>query len=396
MEAEKKNNDWCTAKALEYYNIENWGAGYFGVNDKGHLCVFPYGQTGPSIDMCDVIDEIGDKKLALPCVVRFQDILRSRVITLNKSFEKHIQENNYRGKYFGVYPIKVNQMREVVEEILDAGAPYHHGLEAGSKGELLSVLAYNTDTEALTICNGYKDEEFMRLAMLGRKLDRKVIVVIEKLSELPLLLKIAEEMQVEPIIGLRAKLSTQGAGKWVSSSGDFAKFGLTTPEMIQAVEILKQAGKTHFLKLFHFHAGSQLTNISTIKEAVNEGARMYAKLRKMGLCIEYFDVGGGLGVDYEGANSTSHSSMNYTLDEYVADLVYSLQQICKDEKVPEPNIVSESGRAIAAHHSCMIMSVFGNIQIGMNPSFAEKREGEHEIVSKMRETVLGITVKNIH
>ncbi len=393
--SKKSTPDWSITKALEYYNIENWGSGYFGINDKGNMCVFPYGQPGPTIDFMDVVDEIRDKKLTLPCVVRFQDILRSRVQMLIKTFAKHISEMNYSGKYFGVYPIKVNQMREVVEEILDAGQGHHFGLEAGSKGELISVLAYNTDPEALTICNGYKDEEYMRLALLGRKIDRKVVVVIEKLSELPLLLKIADEMQVEPMIGFRAKLSTPGAGKWVSSSGDFAKFGLTTPEIIEAVQILKKAGKENTLKLFHFHVGSQLTDIRSVKEAVNEGMRFYAKLRKMGLGIEYFDVGGGLGVDYEGANSTSDSSMNYSLDEYVADIVYTVQKICKDEEVPEPHIVSESGRAVAAHHSCVILSIFGNIQVGMTPVDTAVAASDVDVVVRMKETFLGLTAKNV-
>ena len=274
-------------------------------------------------------------------------------------------------RYFGVYPIKVNQMREVVEEILDAGAPYHYGLEAGSKGELLVVLGMNADPEALTICNGYKDEEFLRLALLGRKLGRKVIVVIEKLSELPQLLKLGEEMGVEPMIGLRSKLSTRGTGKWEGSSGDFAKFGLTVPELIHAVRILKDAGKEHCAKLLHFHVGSQLTEIRVVKDAVNEGARVYAKLRKMGLPIEYFDVGGGMGVDYVGVQmngnaqpGTIASTVNYTLDEYVGDVVYNVQRVCVNEGVPEPHLVSESGRAITAHHSCIIMNVFGHIEIG--------------------------------
>lgn len=390
-----KNTDWSIAKALEYYNIEGWGSGYFGINEKGHLCVTPYGKPGPTIDMLDVIDEIHDKKLSLPCVVRFQDILRSRVDTLIKTFEKQIAEQNYSGRYFGVYPIKVNQMREVVEEILDAGAPGHFGLEAGSKGELVSVLAYNTDPEALTICNGYKDEDYMRLALLGRKLGRKVIVVIEKLSELSQLLTLAAEMQVEPFIGLRAKLSTPGAGKWVSSSGDFAKFGLTIPEIIQAVEFLREKKMEHVLKLFHFHAGSQLTDIRTIKEAVNEGGRIYAKLRKMGFNVEYFDVGGGLGVDYEGANNTSDSSMNYTLEEYVADVIFNLQQICREEKVPEPNIVSESGRAVTAHHSCVIVPVFGSIEVGSREEDLLKRSSESPVVLQMRDIVSGLNSKNL-
>src|SRR6202521_4083991 len=233
------SSDWSIEKALQLYNIPGWGAGYFSINDKGHLIVHPHGQPGPQIDLMDVVDDIQERKLGFPCVVRFQDVLRARVKAINEAFGKGIVEQGYGGRYYGVYPVKVNQMREVVEEILDAGAPYHYGLEAGSKGELLLVLGFNVDPEAVTICNGYKDEEFLRLALLGRKLGRKIIVVVEKLSELPHLLRLAEEMNVQPLIGLRSKLSTKGTGKWESRSGDFAKFGLTTPELIRAVEMLK-------------------------------------------------------------------------------------------------------------------------------------------------------------
>ena len=299
-------------------------------------------------------------------------------------------------------------MREVVEEILDAGAPYHFGLEAGSKGELLIVLALNTDPEALTICNGYKDDEYLRLALLGRKLGRKIIVVIEKLSELPHLLRLADEMNVSPLIGLRSKLSTKGTGKWESSSGDFAKFGLTTPELIKAVEILRTAGKTEACKLFHFHVGSQLTDIRTVKDVVNEGARIYAKLRKMGLGIEYFDVGGGLGVDYVGARSTAYaSSLNYTVDEYARDVVDTVQQICGNEGVAEPHLVSESGRALTAHHSCLLMNVFGHIEFGETGAVHDEPTGapgaiapvvepvnEAPLVREMKEIVAGLTPKN--
>jgi arginine decarboxylase len=357
--------DWSIEKALQLYNIPGWGAGYFSINDKGHLIVHPHGQPGPQIDLMDVIDDIRERKLGFPCVVRFQDVLRARVKQLNEAFRTAIAQHSFKGQYFGVYPTKVNQMREVVEEILDAGAPYHMGLEAGSKGELLIVLALNTDPEALTICNGYKDEEYLRLALLGRKLGRKVIVVIEKLSELPHLLRLSEEMNVQPLIGLRSKLSTKGTGKWESSSGDFAKFGLTTPELIKAVELLRARKMEGQVKLFHFHVGSQLTDIRTVKDVVNEGARIYAKLRKMGLALEYFDCGGGLGVDYVGAHTNKFvSSLNYSLDEYAADVIYSLQQICTNEGVPEPHVVSESGRALTAHHSCILMNVFGHIEFG--------------------------------
>jgi arginine decarboxylase len=396
---EKKNSilddsEWSIAKSIQHYNIENWGSGYFFANDKGNLCVQPYGREGPSIDMMDVIEDIQEKKLGFPCVIRFQDVLRSRVVALNEAFIKSIREHEYQGKYFGVYPIKVNQMREVVEEILDAGAPYHFGLEAGSKGELIPVLALNTDPEALTVCNGYKDQSYLRLALLGRKLGRKIIVVIEKLSELPHLLRIAEEMQVSPLIGLRAKLTTKGTGKWESSGGDFAKFGLTTPEIIRALQILRENKKEHCLKLFHFHVGSQLTDIGTVKDAVKEGARIYAKLRKMGFDIEYFDIGGGLGVDYDGSRTTSTSSMNYTLEEYVDDVVSNLRQICKDEEVPEPHITSESGRAITAHHSCIIIPIFGSIEIGPSEISNGEKIKEAEVVRKLRKIVNGLNSKN--
>jgi len=292
----------------------------------------------------------------------------------------------------------VNQMREVVEEILDAGAPYHHGLEAGSKGELLIVLGMNADPEALTVCNGYKDEEYLRLALLGRKLGRKVIVVIEKLSELPELLRLSEEVGVEPMIGLRSKLTTRGTGKWEGSSGDFAKFGLTVPELIHAVKILKEAGKEHCAKLLHFHVGSQLTEIRVVKDAVNEGARVYAKLRKMGLPIEYFDVGGGLGVDYVGTHSNGFtSSVNYTMDEYVGDVIYNVQRVCMNEGVPEPHIVSESGRAVTAHHSCIIMNVFGHIEIGSVEEIAAAsvpQANEPKVVREMREIVQSLTPRS--
>jgi len=400
------NPEWSIEKALQLYNIPGWGAGYFSINQKGHLVVHPAGQPGPVIDLMDVVDDIRERKLGFPCVVRFQDVLRSRVKQLNDVFRSAIAQHGYKGQYFGVYPTKVNQMREVVEEILDAGAPYHIGLEAGSKGELLIVLALNTDPEALTICNGYKDDEYLRLALMGRKLGRKIFVVIEKLSELPHLIRLAEEMNVTPLIGLRSKLSTKGTGKWESSSGDFAKFGLTTPELIRAVEILKAKGLDQQAKLFHFHVGSQLTDIRTVKDVVNEGARFYAKLRKLGLGLEYFDVGGGLGVDYVGARSNAFvSSLNYTMDEYAADVVYSVQQICSNEGVPEPHLVSESGRALTAHHSCLVMNVFGHIEFGENGAVHEQTpHGEHAtaptpesseapIVREMREIVAGLSPK---
>jgi arginine decarboxylase len=392
-------SDWSIERAGQYYNVAGWGAGFFSVNEKGHVVVHPMGQGGPTIDLMDVVEDIQERQIGFPCLVRFQDVLRARVKQINEAFAKAIAEMGYGARYYGVFPVKVNQMREVVEEILDAGAPYHHGLEAGSKGELLIVLGMNADPEALTICNGYKDEAYLRLALLGRKLGRKVIVVIEKLSELPQLLRLGEEMGVEPMIGLRSKLTTRGTGKWEGSSGDFAKFGLTTPELIHAVRILKEAGKEHCARLLHFHVGSQLTEIRVVKDAVNEAARVYAKLRKMGLPIDYFDVGGGLGVDYVGTSSPvgAGSTVNYTMDEYVGDVIYNLQRVCMNESVPEPNIVSESGRAVVAHHSCIIMNVFGHIEIGSAEEIAAAsipQESEPKVVREMREIVASMTPRN--
>jgi len=387
--------EWSIERATQYYNIAGWGAGFFSINDKGHAVVHPHGQPGPTIDLMDVVEDIQERKIGFPCVVRFQDVLRARVKMINEAFGRAITEMNYSGRYYGVYPIKVNQLREVVEEVLDAGAPYHYGLEAGSKGELLVVLGFNTDPEAITVCNGYKDEAYLRLALLGRKLGRKIIVVIEKLSELPHLLKLSDEMGVEPLIGLRSKLTTKGTGKWESSSGDFAKFGLTVPELIEAVRILQAAGKEQCAKLLHFHVGSQLTDIRVVKDAVNEGTRVYAKLRKMGLAIEYFDVGGGLGVDYIGTHSPGYtSSVNYSMDEYVADVIYNVQRICANEGVPEPHLVSESGRAVTAHHSCIVMNVFGHIEIGSNEEIAAAsvpQQDETKVVREMRDIVASLS-----
>ncbi len=391
-------SDWSIDRATQYYNVAGWGAGFFSINEKGHVVVHPMGQPGPVIDLMDVVEDIRERKIGFPCVVRFQDVLRARVKQINEAFGKAIAEMGYGGRYYGVYPIKVNQLREVVEEILDAGAPYHYGLEAGSKGELLVVLGMNTDPDAVTICNGYKDEEFLRLALLGRKLGRKIIVVIEKLSELPHLLRLADEMGVEPMVGLRSKLTTRGTGKWEGSSGDFAKFGLTVPELIHAVRILKDAKKEHCARLLHFHVGSQLTEIRVVKDAVNEGARVYAKLRKMGLPIEYFDVGGGMGVDYVGTPTNGHcSTVDYTMDEYVGDVVYNVQRVCMNEGVPEPHIVSESGRAVTAHHSCIIMNVFGHIEIGSAEEIAAasvSQPNEPKVVHEMRDIVQGMTPRN--
>jgi len=318
-------------------------------------------------------------------VVRFHDILRSQVASLNKAFRSSIEEAEYKGLYQGVYPVKVNQMREVVEEIVEAGAPFNYGLEAGSKAELLTVLAMNTNEDSLTILNGYKDDEFMRLALLGRKLGRKIVVVVEKYSELLLLVKVSKELNIDPIIGVRAKMTVKGRGKWESSGGERAKFGLTITEIIKTARYLEEQGMSHCLKLLHFHIGSQLTDIRAVKEAMTEGARIYADLHKMGFPLDYVDVGGGLGIDYDGSNSTNESSRNYSMQEYVADVVYGMKEMCDLEGVPHPNLVSESGRAITAHHSCVVTEIVGEIKSNAAQIDTSENETEHVFLKNMRE-----------
>lgn len=350
--------NWKIQDSIDLYHIQKWGSPFFGINSKGNTVVYPFGDPNLAIDIWEIIKDLKSQKIDAPFILRFPDILGSCVRRLTETFASQIKKFSYQKKYFGVYPVKVNHLSEVVEEILAAGQKSHFGLEVGSKAEMALSLAYNTNSNALTICNGYKDEAYLKLVMLGRKLGRQVIVVIERLNELKDLLKIAKEHQVTPLIGLRAKLSAKGFGKWVQSSGDYAKFGLTAPEIIKALDLIKKAGMQESLKLLHFHLGSQLSDIRAIKNAVIEGARLYVQLHRMGFAIEYFDVGGGLGVQYDGSYSTKTSSMNYSLEEYCADIIYELKRICDLENIPQPHIVSESGRALSAYHSVLVMNAF--------------------------------------
>lgn len=387
--------EWTTQDANDIYQISRWGEGYFTVNEKGDLCINPTRrENGPLINIMEVVEEMKEKKIPFPTVIRFHDILRAQVVNLNKTFRETIEEARFTGSYFGVYPIKVNQMREVVEEIVDAGAPYNYGLEAGSKPELIAALAMNTNQNSLTVVNGYKDKDLLRLALLGIQLGRKIIVVVEKYSELTDLMQLSQEIGVEPLIGLRAKIATKSSGKWASSGGDYAKFGLTITEILQAVKYLKSIDKAHCLKLFHFHIGSQIPDIKTIKDSISEGARIYAKLYKEGAKLEFFDVGGGVGVNYDGTRSNSPSSTNYTTKEYVADVVYILKQVCDLEDVPHPNIVSESGRAITAHHSCVVTNVFGALEIGNETYNVDKVVSENILVTNMRDLQTELNEKN--
>ncbi len=385
---------WDLQTARGMYNIQSWGAKYFDINDAGRVVATPQQEAGAAVDINDVIEEAKGRNLKFPILIRFQDILRHRVESINLAFRNSIAEFNYQGGYRGVFPIKVNQLREVVEEILDAGKPFQFGLEVGSKPELFAGLALQNQMGSLIICNGYKDAGFIKMAILGLKLGKKVIMVVEKLEELRQIIALSKQLGVEPMIGIRARLMSKGAGKWAESGGENAKFGLCTSELLAATELLKAEGLSHCFKLLHFHIGSQVPDILTVKKAVQEAARFYAKLYKMGFAIEYMDVGGGLGVDYDGSRSAFDSSTNYTLQEYTNDIVYYIGDVCNAEKVPHPNIISESGRAIVAHHSVLVVEVFGSIEKNRPACTLQYGDNEHALVRELLDIRKNITKLN--
>jgi arginine decarboxylase len=378
----QQDKEWTVEDAAALYMLDRWGAGYFDVDADGEITVAPLQTKGIALPIIDVVRGAQAIGLSAPLLIRFQDLLRHRVETLNRSFASAIAEHNYRGAYRGVFPLKVNQLREVVEEILDAGRPFHHGIEVGSKPEIFAGLAVHSDPESIIICNGYKDRNYIRTALIGRKLGKKVIIVAEKVSEVQLITEIAAELGVDPWIGLRVRLLSKGSGKWATSGGEHAKFGLSTAEILEAIEIMEHAGMASAFKLLHFHIGSQIPDILTIKRAVREAAMYYAKLYKSGHRLEYVDVGGGLAIDYDGSRSTFHSSMNYSVEEYASDIVYNIMDVCDDEKVPHPIIVSESGRATVAHHSVLVIQAFGAIEkTPLEPR--EIRARDHKLVREL-------------
>ena len=377
--------DWTIQDARNLYNIHRWGAKYFDINEAGHVVVKPLQEAGAAVDLTDIVEEARGRGLKFPLLVRFQDILRHRVEALNKAFRQSIQEFNFKGRYRGGFPIKVNQLREVVEEILEAGKPFDFGLEVGSKPELFAGLSLQDEAGSLIICNGYKDSEFIRMALLGIKLGKRVIMVVEKLEELRQIIAVSKTVGVEPMIGIRCRLLSKGAGKWAESGGENAKFGLSTMELLAATELLRAEKLDHCFKLLHFHIGSQVPDILTVKKAVQEAARFYSKLYKMGFELEFVDVGGGLGVDYDGSRSAFDSSTNYTLQEYTNDIIYYLGNVCNAEGVPHPNVVSESGRALVAHHSVLLVEVFGSIEKLRGAEALKFGGEEHALVKELLE-----------
>jgi arginine decarboxylase len=385
---------WSVADSAETYSVRAWGGSYYGINDAGNVVATPAGPAGGSIDMKELVDEVKRRGINLPLLIRFSDILENRIVELNEAFRRAISEYGYKGAYKGVYPIKVNQDRYVVERITQTGKRYNYGLEAGSKPELLAVLAMLDDPDALIICNGYKDEEYIETALLGSKMGRNVILVVEKATELPLIAQLAKRTGVKPLIGMRAKLSTRGSGRWEASGGDRSKFGLTAKELIEAVELLKKEELLSSFVLLHFHLGSQISAIRSVKNAMREAGRFFVELHKQGAPLQYLDVGGGLGIDYDGSQTNFESSMNYSMQEYANDIVFAMQEICDVENVPHPTLVSESGRAVVGHHAVLVIDILGvsEFDVGTVPDKAP--DGAPPVVRNLMEAYREVSRKN--
>jgi len=391
---EQEVQRWTAVDAAELYEVGRWGKGYFSVSPQGHVLVHPTKDPNRSIDLKQLVDRLQLRGIDLPILIRFAGILKHRLGEIHDAFAAAISEHKYNGKYCCVYPIKVNQQRQVVEEVLRYGKPYKFGLEAGSKPELLAVVAMASN-ETPIICNGFKDAEFIEMAMLAQKIGRRVIPVVEKYTELELILKFAEKVGVRPQIGMRVKLAARGSGRWQSSGGYRSKFGLTVSEILRAFNELKSRGMEDCFKLLHFHLGSQITNIRQIKGALNEAVRVYASLAKSGAGLEYLDVGGGLGVDYDGSQTNFESSANYTLQEYANDVVYHVQTVCDEVGVAHPTIISESGRAVVAYHSALVFGVLGVSGLGENDIPTQLSGEVEQPLRDLLDTYQNLTARNL-
>ena len=374
---------WRIEDSAELYNINGWGLKYFSINDKGHVAVTPR-EGSASVDLKELMDELQVRDVTSPVLLRFPDILDNRIEKISKCFQQAADEYGYTAKNFIIYPIKVNQMRQVVEEIVSHGKKFNIGLEAGSKPELHAVLAINTDENSLIICNGYKDENYVELALLAQKMGRRIFLVVEKLNELRLKADISKRLKIRPNIGIRIKLASSGSGKWEESGGDGSKFGLNSSELLEALDFLEKAKMTDCLKLIHFHIGSQITKIRRIKNALKEASQFYVQLQNMGFHVEFVDIGGGLGVDYDGTrSSSSESSMNYSIQEYVNDSVSALVDACAKNNLPQPNIITESGRSLTAHHSVLVFEVLETTSLPIWDEKEELGENPHELVDEL-------------
>ncbi|MBM4266607.1 MAG: biosynthetic arginine decarboxylase [Deltaproteobacteria bacterium] len=386
---------WTIQDALELYDVDAWGSSFFTINPQGNVEVRPRGEAGPGIDLAELVTYLRHRGLHLPLLIRFSDILATRIRDLCACFESAIDEHHYKGRHRAIYPIKVNQQRHVVQEVIDFGRRHGVGLEAGSKPELLAILPIADDPDALIICNGYKDRAYMEIALLAQKLGRTPIIVLDRFHELELALEVARELDIRPHLGVRVKLAARGAGRWVESGGDRSKFGLTADELIEAVDRLRARNMLDCLELLHFHVGSQITTIRAIREAVQEATRFYVGLVQMGAGLHYLDVGGGLGVDYDGSQTNFQSSMNYTNLEYARDIVATVMESCEEKGVPHPDIITETGRAMVAHHSVLIFNVLGVNELLPKTAPRPPGEDDHKAVHKLFDVYQSITRKNV-
>lgn len=385
---------WSIADAADLYEVARWGNGYFSVSPSGTLCVHSNKDPSAGIDLKQLVDRLQQRGIDLPILLRFTEILQHRLGEIHQAFKHAIQESGFEGEYCCVYPTKVNQQRQVVEEVLRFGKEYHFGVEAGSKPELLAVIAL-TDNDTPIICNGFKDDEFVEMAMLAQKIGRQIIPVVERFSELQMILECSERVGVRPRIGMRLKLATRGSGRWQSSGGFRSKFGLTVSELIRGLEVLQSKGMQDCFQLLHFHQGSQITNIRHIKAALNEASRVYTELVKRGAGLRYIDVGGGLGVDYDGSQTNFESSVNYSLQEYANDVVYQVQNACDEAGVAHPTIISESGRAVVAYHSMLIFSVLGVSEQNGHEDITDISNDVEQPLHDLLETFQSINVRNL-
>lgn len=384
-------------QTLETYGIENWGAGYFSVNRKGNLVVHPTEGDTRAADVKEIIDDLQKRGIETPVLLRFPQLIVGQVRKLQRAFQKAIREFEYEGTHMCVYPMKVNQQRPVVEEYLKEGTRYDFGLEAGSKAELYGALAMEQSSDSLLVLNGFKDEEFIRLAFIGAQAGKKVVIVIEKMSELGHYLRIVDEYEGDiPLLGVRVKLYSKGSGRWEKSGGEAAKFGLTTTEILEVIRTLQNAGRIEQLKLLHFHIGSQLTDIKRIKNAMKEAARVYSKIYQMKVPIEYLDVGGGMAVDYDGSKTAFDSSANYNAQEFANDVIYTIKQVCDDENVQHPTIIQECGRYLSAYHAIVVTNVQEEIEtvVDDNVTPFEIEEDDPQVVIELADLRETITVKN--
>ena len=376
---------WRIEDSTELYSINGWGTNYFHINEKGHVVVTPR-KNGIEVDLKEVMDELALRDVSAPVLLRFPDIIDNRIEKTAICFQKAAEEYGYKGQNFIIYPIKVNQMSPVVEEVVSHGKKFNLGLEAGSKPELHAVIAVNMDSDSLIVCNGYKDQSYIELALLAQKMGKRIFIVVEKFNELEIIERVSKKLNVRPNIGIRIKLASSGSGKWEESGGDASKFGLTSSELLTALNFLDRNGLKDCLKLIHFHIGSQITKIRRIQSALKEAAQFYVQLRKMGYGVEIVDCGGGLGVDYDGTRSSnSESSVNYSIQEYVNNCVYTFVEAADNNGIPQPNLITESGRSLAAHHSVLIMEVLETAELPSMPEEFEASENDHELVKDLYE-----------